>query len=132
MSIEVGPATVKIIPGNYEIDVAMSFSHGDDDHASVVLSEMKRVLSETTRQTYLHKKGPGHFHHCLGTFGFFIPKEAREPFWNHLLEDRDTMLARGIRPWVVDLGMVSQIAWMLVLGLKDVVIQLVARTLKQQ
>lgn len=104
MSIEVGPATVKIIPGNYEIDVAMSFSHGDDDHASVVLSEMKRVLSETTRQTYLHKKGPGHFHHCLGTFGFFIPKEAREPFWNHLLEDRDTMLARGIRPWVVDLG----------------------------
>jgi hypothetical protein len=126
----------KIMSGNYDVDVSVFISHASDDHLTA--AKLRKTLlyldgfvgPQSIRAR--HRRSPTALRFCLDTFGYFIPREAREPFWNHLLEDRDEMLARGCRAWIVSLAMSSQIGWVIVAALKDFVVQLFAGMPKHQ
>jgi hypothetical protein len=60
-------------------------------------------------------------HGWLDTVGFFIPRGVREPFWEHMLEDRDAMIKQGRSRTFVRCAIVSQFGWLAVMSLKDTI-----------
>lgn len=64
-------------------------------------------------------------HDWLETVAYYIPKEAREPFWNHMAEDRDRMMAAGKPDWLIRAAIGTQILWFVLLQVKSLVLDLV-------
>jgi hypothetical protein len=80
------------------------------------------AVAVTVAPALSSREPKGRLFRRLETIAFFIPRSVRDPFWEHLLEDRDRMVSEGRSPVFIFWAIASQFGWLLCLGARDAVL----------
>jgi hypothetical protein len=93
--------------------------------AALYAAQISADFFELLPMKDVRREAPGtRLHAWLDVVGFFIPKIVREPFWEHVLSDRDAMVKLDLSPSWVRLAILSQFAILFVCGAWHVLLTL--------
>ena len=68
----------------------------------------------------------------LDMLAFFVPRELREPFWNHVLDDVEKMRADGWSGTRITIAVWSQVVILVLTTIKEALLNLPDRTLRRR